>query len=1255
MLMKVRTKTLKGSGVWLTLLLGILWLVPAAQAQSSYVPPVVVTAPTTVTATGLPNYQAHVAIDLCGNFYTLQSGSVYSDGPAVNGGLLSFTPSGGGSVQAVYPAAGTSYNANTMFMDATKTHLYISEGPDNLYRIPISNCTLQTSAASTISIGNLGSVSYYWDAGAVAADVAGDIFIGTDTDCCANGNELIEENAGQTQGTNLLLNLPDPIVSMVLDASGNIYYVQGGGLYELPVTTPATSTTTAVYAANPVSYGSGYSTNVVGVTMDSAGNLYVSDAGSNLGNPSVPQNGVVYEIPLEGDALNPADQFVLANGLSVTSEVATDTSGNIYYLNVNYNGAPAGAQTENYIYELTRNSATFGQQGVGRTGSSSVNVVFNEPETLTGISFASANPAFSTGTGTCATGTAYAAGSACLVTANFTPLSVGATEGSLLLSGSTGTLATVAVSGIGLGAEATIDPGTPMPTGAGISSAESLTVDGSGNLYIADSAGNTIWELPSGQSTPVPIATNVNSPQGITVDGAGNLYISEPSSNQIISIPVVGGSLNAAAAYTLVSSTSNVAGSTLNGPTGLTIDLEGNLYIADTGNGRIVFLPHYGGYNISQATTVSSGFISPTAVAVTSSGLIYVADSSNGKIVSVPYAGPGAIGTLVASGFTNPTTMQVDAAGDLFVVDAGSGKITRIPSVGGALVTSGSSDVSIGIAGPTSLSFDLFGDLYVGTASSTNPLYVVNRSSPTLSFGNINPGTSSSPASVQVESSGNQPIVFAAPYYSATGATAAFSVSTSVSNSCADSATIATGTSCAVQATFTPPTFATDQETLALQSNAIGSPQINLSGVGITTQPTTTTIALTSPMGSPAYDEPISLTATVTSPAGTPTGSVTLFVDGNQVGVSTLTDGVASFTLSAGLTGGNHSVQATYSGAVTSQFIFSGSSSSLVSIFVLAVATTTTDVAATQNFIPNSQPAGTPLTLTATVATSVAGLPTGVVTFNITDSGGQAVPPGTGVLTPVGGGLFQATYTFTPPSPASGVPYDTLSVTAVYSGDNNFATSQSAPTVFYVSPVGGAVAVTASGQSLNSSSSADSAITFTNTSYGGWNGIVSYQCDSSTLPANAVCLFSPGSVTVNASTSVYTYPPQTTTLKVVINNPPNSPVQGSRVWWIGGLMATMLLLRRRRTSSSLIRGLNVGVGLVLLLVTASGLLACGGSGIPYETPAGTSVVTVYADSDPFASGSTSVTQPCGGQVNGVGNPAVAPCAQAAFKVTLSVQ
>jgi hypothetical protein len=153
-------------------------------------------------------------------------------------------------------------------------------------------------------------------------------------------------------------------------------------------------------------------------------------------------------------------------------------------------------------------------------------------------------------------------------------------------------------------------------------------------------------------------------------------------------------------------------------------------------------------------------------------------------------------------------------------------------------------------------------------------------------------------------------------------------------------------------------------------------------------------------------------------------------------------------------------------------------------------------------------------------------------------------------------------------------------------------------------------------------------------------------------------------VTVNASTTSNPYPPAITTLQVVVDNPPNSPAQSAILWWIGGLTGVALLFARRRAMQGAWARVSMIVGVALIAVITSGLTACGTGVVPYATPAGTSTITVIANSDPFALNSngtpnTGTTQPCGGTIVGSnppqGNPAVAPCTQTTFQVSLTVK
>lgn len=220
--------------------------------------------------------------------------------------------------------------------------------------------------------------------------------------------------------------------------------------------------------------------------------------------------------------------------------------------------------------------------------------------------------------------------------------------------------------------------------------------------------------------------------------------------------------------------------------------------------------------------------------------------------------------------------------------------------------------------------------------------------------------------------------------------------------------------------------------------------------VSVNIQQSTTAITVTPSTTTPAVGQSFTATATIavdTPAAGAtlPVGKVSLTVDGVANSTATLatTNGTtsASFTLTL-TSGGTHALQATYVGDTN----YVTSTSSSVQLTVAKGATTTTLTAA-----PTTLTAGTPETFTATVAPAnttggTASTLTGTVTFY--DGTTQL---GTGTLAANVATLSNVTLSTT----------TAHQITAVYSGDNNWATSASTPVMLAATLLRDTVTLTA--------------------------------------------------------------------------------------------------------------------------------------------------------------------------------------------------
>lgn len=303
-----------------------------------------------------------------------------------------------------------------------------------------------------------------------------------------------------------------------------------------------------------------------------------------------------------------------------------------------------------------------------------------------------------------------------------------------------------------------------------LDSAGNLYFSGGNAVYKLDSSGNVRMIAGgyqagySGDGGPAT-AARLNAPQGVAIDTAlGNIYIADTGNNVVRMIGPDGTistfAGNGTFGYTGNGSPANQA--ELYGPTGLFFS-AGILYIADTQNNAIRQVTADG--NI--ATICGNGFpgaggdggtgsaanlSGPQDVAVDGSGNIFIADTGNGKIREIT-ASTGNISTLAGGGTTSPgdggvatdsvlTTpngVAVDGSGNVFISESGPGEIRQIDTKGIINVIAGTGTPGFSGDGSTATKAQLWNPLGMALDSS-GAIYVADESNQRIrkiSSGNI--------------------------------------------------------------------------------------------------------------------------------------------------------------------------------------------------------------------------------------------------------------------------------------------------------------------------------------------------------------------------------------------------------------------------------------------------------------------------------------------------------------------------------------
>lgn len=564
----------------------------------------------------------------------------------------------------------------------------------------------------------IGSVARFSLPQGLGSDSAGNIYV-------ADGkNREIRKISASGVVTTVVANnanFQNPC-SVTADSAGNVYVADEGVISKI-----ASNGNVTVLASNTWNYGWTLPW-TIGIAADGAGNVYVPDPDKAIVRRISPAGAVTIFAGLSGvkgtaDGSGPAATFSHPNA------VTTDSSGNVFVAD--------GV----LVRKITPNGLVTTVAGAnGHTGSVDGPVGQAGFDSLNGIAVDGAGNIY-------VTDRSYT-----MRVRKITPAG--------LVSTVTGSAPLFVM---------------PQPSLLNYLGPTGIVADNAGNIYSADTGYNVVRKMTPDGTVSIFAGAEARSgnldgasklasfywPTGIAADSMGNLFVADTGNNAIRQITAAGTvSTFAGSASSVTCGNGMVSEPAFSAPTGVAVDAQGKVYVADEGHQRVGVISISGTVNAlagpdvapcrplpligSGVTTVvinpnwpvdgvgtAATFVNPYAITVDTGGNVYVTDSASIRKISpatvvTTFAGYLA-GTVFGPGgpatptLNSPSGVAIDNAGNIYLADSQdhliykatpNGMLTKFAGSGHSGSVDGNG-ANASFNNPTGITVDNLGNVYV--------------------------------------------------------------------------------------------------------------------------------------------------------------------------------------------------------------------------------------------------------------------------------------------------------------------------------------------------------------------------------------------------------------------------------------------------------------------------------------------------------------------------------------------------------------